>query len=196
MLASRADLPAGKSPKSADKSAGPSRLVMIAGAPVAGRDGKILGALYGGILLNQNFNIVDRIWEVVFQGDRLDDRDIGVVTIFQNDMRVSTTLKTAGGVRWVGTGPRRQRSAKAFSGRGALSWADVGGGGLVRQPDIPPARLRGTNHRDARRGAAGKGIHIRTQRGYPIVFRHCHNWLHLRNRNHLSRDRQHYASRG
>jgi two-component system NtrC family sensor kinase len=76
---------------------------MIASAPVVGRDGSILGALCGGTLLNQNFTIVDRIWEVVFQGDRLDKQDIGVVTIFQNDVRVSTTLKTSAGVRWVGT---------------------------------------------------------------------------------------------
>ena len=78
---------------------------MIASAPVIGSDGRILGALCGGILLNQNFTIVDRIWEVVYQGDRLNNQDIGVVTIFQNDTRVSTTLKTAAGARWVGTPP-------------------------------------------------------------------------------------------
>lgn len=88
-----------------DKNAGASDLVMIASAPVVGTDGDVLGAMYGGVLLNQNFSIVDRIWEVVFQGDRLNDQDIGVVTIFQNDTRVSTTLKMADGARWVGTPP-------------------------------------------------------------------------------------------
>jgi two-component system, NtrC family, sensor kinase len=104
LLASRAYLPSGESPRadSLDKTAGPSGLVMIASAPVVGSDGRIVGALYGGILLNQNLEIVDRIWKVVFQGDRLDNRDIGVVTIFQDDMRVSTTVKTADSVRWVG----------------------------------------------------------------------------------------------
>ena len=91
---------------------------MIASAPVVGTDGSILGALYGGMLLNQNFAIVDRIWEVVFQGDRLDNQDIGVVTIFQDDMRVSTTLKTAGSVRWVGTpSPAEVREGVLGQGR-------------------------------------------------------------------------------
>ena len=105
LLASRAYLPSGESPRAEapDKTAGPSGLVMIACAPVVGTDGRIVGALYGGILLNQNFEIVDRIWKVLFQGDRLDNQDIGVVTIFQDDMRVSTTVKTTGSVRWVGT---------------------------------------------------------------------------------------------
>ena len=105
LLASRTDLPAGESPRAElpDKTAGRSGLVMIASAPVVGTDGRIVGALYGGILLNQNFEIVDRIWKVLFQGDRLDNQDIGVVTIFQDDMRVSTTVKTTGSVRWVGT---------------------------------------------------------------------------------------------
>jgi len=105
LLASRTDLPAGESPRAElpGKTTGPSGLVMIASSPVVGSDGRIVGALYGGILLNQNFEIVDRIWKVLFQGDRLDNQDIGVVTIFQDDMRVSTTVKTTGSVRWVGT---------------------------------------------------------------------------------------------
>jgi len=125
LLDSTAYPPSGESPraKPLDKRAGPSGLVMIASAPVVGSDGRILGALYGGILLNQNFNIVDRIWEVVFQGDRLDNQDIGVVTIFQNDRRVSTTIKTAGSVRWIGTSsPAEVREGvlgqgRTFSGR-------------------------------------------------------------------------------
>ncbi len=114
---SRAYLPSGGSPRGGP-SAGPSGLVMIASAPVVGNDGRILGALYGGILLNQNFNIVDRIWEVVFQGDRLDNQDIGVVTIFQNDTRISTTLKTADGMRRVGTpSPAEVRDGVLGKGR-------------------------------------------------------------------------------
>jgi two-component system NtrC family sensor kinase len=105
LLDSRIYLPSEESPQAefVGKRAKPSGLVMIASAPVAGTDGKILGALYGGVLLNQNFKIVDRIWEVLFQGDRLGTQDIGVVTIYQDDMRVSTTLKTAANARWLGT---------------------------------------------------------------------------------------------
>lgn len=124
-LDTRAFLPSGESSRaeSLDKRAGPSGLVMIAGAPVVGSDGRILGALYGGTLLNQNFKIVDRIWDVVFQGDRLGNQDIGVVSIFQNDMRVSTTIKTDASVRWVGTQPPAEaqedvlRQGRTYRGR-------------------------------------------------------------------------------
>ena len=61
------------------------------------------GALYGGILLNGNFGIVDRVWELLFRGDRFKDVDSGSVTIFQNDFRISTNVRTAAGDRAVGT---------------------------------------------------------------------------------------------
>ena len=80
-----------------------SDLVMIAGAPVMATDHTVLGALYGGIVLNRNFGMVDHIWRLVFGGDRVDHQDIGVVTIFQNGVRISTTLKSGSGVREVGT---------------------------------------------------------------------------------------------
>jgi two-component system NtrC family sensor kinase len=97
--------PSGESPSAQPVSALPktSGLVMIASAPVMAADHKILGALYGGILLNRNFKMVDRIWELEFGGDRWNHQNIGVVTIFQGNKRVSTTLKSAGGEREVGT---------------------------------------------------------------------------------------------
>jgi two-component system NtrC family sensor kinase len=105
LLGPRPYFPSLESPpaKPLDQRAEPSGLVMIAGAPVAGADHKILGVLYGGIVLNRNFGMVDRIWALVFGEDRLDHQDIGVVTVFQNNLRVSTTLKSGGGEREVGT---------------------------------------------------------------------------------------------
>jgi two-component system, NtrC family, sensor kinase len=75
-------------------------MAMIAAAPVATPGG---GALYGGVLLNANFDIVDRVWNLLFRGDRFADSDSGSVTIFQNDVRISTNVRTAAGVRAVGT---------------------------------------------------------------------------------------------
>ena len=80
-----------------------SGMVLIAAAPVRGSDGRIMGALYAGILLNRNFGIVDRVWELVFKGDRFEGQDVGSVTIFQDDLRVSTTVRMASGERAVGT---------------------------------------------------------------------------------------------
>jgi two-component system NtrC family sensor kinase len=105
LLGSRPYLPSTASPPAnpMGQRAAPSGLVMIASAPVATPSHKILGVLYGGIVLSRNFGMVDRIWALVFGGDRLDHKDIGVVTIFQNDLRVSTTLKSPDGEREVGT---------------------------------------------------------------------------------------------
>jgi two-component system NtrC family sensor kinase len=89
--------------KPLDKIEETSGMVLVAGAPIRGPGDSILGALCGGVLVNRNFGIVDRVWELVFRGDRFDNQDVGSVTIFQNDLRVSTTVTTLGGDRAVGT---------------------------------------------------------------------------------------------
>lgn len=80
-----------------------SGLVQVVAAPVRGLNGDNLGVLYGGVLLNRNFDFVDRVWDLLFQGDRFDGQDIGTVTIFQSDVRVATNVRTDRGERAVGT---------------------------------------------------------------------------------------------
>lgn len=87
----------------ANKTAETSGMVLMAAAPVLSPQGELLGALYGGVLLNHNFAIVDRVWELVFKGERFDGQDVGSVTIFQHDLRISTNVKTASGERATGT---------------------------------------------------------------------------------------------
>jgi two-component system NtrC family sensor kinase len=79
-----------------------SGMALIAAAPVRGLDGRMLGALYGGTVLNRNFEIVDRVWELVSKGERFDGH-VGSATIFQGDLRISTNVRTASGERAVGT---------------------------------------------------------------------------------------------
>jgi len=81
----------------------PAGMTLMAAAPVEAARGETLGALYGGVLLTGNFAIVDRIWELLFRGDRFRDVDSGAVTIFQRDFRISTSVRTAAGARAVGT---------------------------------------------------------------------------------------------
>ena len=88
-------------------SAAPGMALVVA-APVAGRSAKPQGALYGGVLLNGNLGIVDRVWELLFLGDRFHDVDRGSVTIFQGDVRISTNVKTSAGDRAVGTQASRE----------------------------------------------------------------------------------------
>jgi two-component system NtrC family sensor kinase len=78
--------------------------IMLKGAaPVIDEQGRLLGALYGGILLNQNYDIVDRVKDIVFKGEKYKDKEIGTVTIFQNDLRVSTNVADENGQRAIGT---------------------------------------------------------------------------------------------
>lgn len=80
-----------------------SGMVLMAAAPIFGFDGKLMGVLYGGQLLNNNFAIVDRVWELVFKGEKYRDKDIGTVTIFFDDLRIATNVKTRQGERALGT---------------------------------------------------------------------------------------------
>ncbi|MCI0494457.1 cache domain-containing protein [candidate division KSB1 bacterium] len=80
-----------------------SGMVLMAASPIFGEDGKLLGVLYGGHLLNRNFMIVDRVWDLVYKGEKYHDQDIGTVTIFLDDLRISTNVKTKKGERAIGT---------------------------------------------------------------------------------------------
>ncbi|MDT8301180.1 MAG: cache domain-containing protein [Sedimentisphaerales bacterium] len=80
-----------------------SGMMIKAAAPVFGYDGKLSGVLYGGNLLNRNYKIVDKVKEIVYKGETYKGKDIGTVTIFQDDLRISTNVKAKGNIRAVGT---------------------------------------------------------------------------------------------
>jgi len=80
-----------------------SGMVLKAAAPVYDYAGALMGVLYGAKLLNRNYAIVDRVKDIVYKGERYNDRDIGTATIFQDDLRISTNVMTVDGERAIGT---------------------------------------------------------------------------------------------
>jgi two-component system NtrC family sensor kinase len=76
-------------------------MVLMAAAPFRNRDGRVAGALYGGILLNGNNSIVDRVANLVLRDDLRSE--IGNVTIFQRNFRISTSVRMGDGKRAIGT---------------------------------------------------------------------------------------------
>jgi two-component system NtrC family sensor kinase len=78
-------------------------MMLKAASPVLSDDGRVLGVLYGGILLNRNYDIVDRVKDIVYKGEKYKGKEIGTVTIFQNDLRISTNVTDEAGRRAIGT---------------------------------------------------------------------------------------------
>jgi two-component system, NtrC family, sensor kinase len=95
-----------------------SGMALVAAAPVIGADGRRLGVLYGGKLLNRNFEIVDHVWSLIYGGPAAGEDRIGSVTIFQGDVRISTNVREPDGSRALGT-RASEPVASAVLGRGS-----------------------------------------------------------------------------
>ncbi len=77
-------------------------LVLKAAYPVMDT-GRLIGVLYGAVLINKNYEIVDRIKRLVFKDETYDGYDYGTATIFLDDMRIATNVKSREGARAIGT---------------------------------------------------------------------------------------------
>lgn len=80
-----------------------SGMVIKAAVPVIGQDDNLRGVLYGGVLLNRNHEIVDRIKNNVYRDEQYRGKEIGTSTIFQWDVRISTNVRNSTGLRAIGT---------------------------------------------------------------------------------------------
>jgi two-component system NtrC family sensor kinase len=80
-----------------------SGMMIKAAAPVFDGNGEIVGILYGGMLLNRNYRIVDEVKDVVYRGEKYGGKETGTATIFQGDLRVSTNVVGSDGNRAIGT---------------------------------------------------------------------------------------------
>lgn len=78
-------------------------MVMMAAYPLFDKQKNLLGAIVGGVLLNKDNTIVDKVKETVYQGEKYKGSDMGVATIFQGGVRISTNVMTKDNKRAIGT---------------------------------------------------------------------------------------------
>lgn len=105
LLADRVVIPIVKTPQSIEISDREltKGMVLRAAYPVFDRDGELLGALIGGILLNRDYHIVDTIKETVYQHETYQGKDVGFATIFLGGVRVATNVMNVDQRRAIGT---------------------------------------------------------------------------------------------
>jgi len=80
-----------------------SGMMLKVAVPILDINDNLLGVMYGGSLLNRNYEIVDKIKDIVFRGERYKGKETGTATIFQWDVRVCTNVKNEAGLRAICT---------------------------------------------------------------------------------------------
>ena len=104
-LANFVELPLVETPRARPSSrALEDRAMMIrALSPVINSRGETVAILDGGVLLNYNFDFVDAIRDLVYGPGSLPEDSIGTVTVFLDDVRISTNVPRKPGERALGT---------------------------------------------------------------------------------------------
>jgi two-component system, NtrC family, sensor kinase len=78
-------------------------MFMMAAYPILDAKKNLVGAIVGGILLNNDNTIVDKVKETLYRGEKYKGREMGVATIFQGGVRISTNVMTKENKRAIGT---------------------------------------------------------------------------------------------
>ena len=95
-------IPTPKSKQSKD-SIETSGMVLKSAVPIFDRNKNLVGVLMAGILLNRNYEIVNKIKEVVHEKEIYKGQEIGTETIFYKGLRITTNVKNTDGTYAIGT---------------------------------------------------------------------------------------------
>ena len=99
-----------------------SAMVLESAVPVQNQQGDVIGVIYGGVLLNRWYELVDQVKDTVFKGEQHGGKDLGTVTIFQWDLRIATNVMKANGNRAIGTRVSEEVYDRVLEN--GLSWQD------------------------------------------------------------------------
>ena len=105
-----------------DRTAEDRGMMIRALYPVRNAREQIIGVLDGGVLLNGNFGFVDTIRDLVYGPGSLAKGSIGTVTVFLDDVRITTNVPLAPGERALGTRVRTSFDTRVLD-RGE-TWID------------------------------------------------------------------------
>ena len=94
------DTPKARTRNETEETAG---MMLKAAAPIFDYQNNLIGVIYGGVLLNESYETVDKVKQTVFQDVKYAGKDIGTATIFQDDVRISTNVRNTDGSRAIGT---------------------------------------------------------------------------------------------
>jgi signal transduction histidine kinase len=79
-------------------------MLLVARAAVQGDDGRAIGTVHAGVLLNRNLDFIDHINAIVYPVGSLPFGSRGTATLFLDDVRISTNVRLfADAARAVGT---------------------------------------------------------------------------------------------
>jgi two-component system NtrC family sensor kinase len=97
-------------------------MMLMAAEPVRDDRGRLVGIVYGGILLNRRYALTDTIRDILSHGERYRGRHLTTVTIFQGDLRIATNVLNRNGSRAIGT--RLSRAVHDVTLRQGLGYHD------------------------------------------------------------------------